>query len=180
MKQAWEGTILPALRGIWTWVTQTLAPAFVNFYHGVIVPVWEGVKTAVRVAGAVLGVVFASIQATWEALARAFDWAWRYVLKPVFDAVSVVATAMWKVVGFVFNAVRAGWDVLVKAVRWAWENILRPAWDAVAQAARWLWENWLRPVFDRILRGWRNIITGIRDLWPVSYTHLTLPTNREV
>lgn len=163
---AWEGVIRPVFEAISTWITGTLGPAFVNFYRGVIVPVWEGVKTAVRVAGAVLGVVFASMRTTWEALARAFDWAWRYVLKPVFDAVSVVATAMWKVVGFVFNVMKNTAILVFDVIAFAWRTVLRPAFQAIGVFFRdTVWNGMLRPAFTSVRAGWDVLVKAVRWAW---------------
>lgn len=138
---------------------------------GVIAALVAGIVLAYRNSETFRNIV----QAAWQGIQAAIDFAWNNVIKPVWDALLFALGKMGEFFTWVWNSViKPAWDGLAAGISWAWENIIRPAWDglqaglsAVGDLFRSVWENVIKPAWDGLGAGiswvWENVIKKAWD-----------------
>lgn len=131
----WTNYLQPVFQAIGDFIMNTLVPAFLNFWHGTIVPVWNGICQVISNA-------------------------WNNFIKPVLTAVwgyirDVLAPAF---VQFWTGTIIPVWNGIVSAISNAWNNYIWPTLKAVwnfitntlAPVFKTLFENYVRTYFNAI------------------------------
>ncbi len=115
---AWEGIktavgaawdfIKPVFEAIGNWITGTLAPAFMGFWHDVVEPVFNNV-----------GVIISA--------------AWNGIIKPIFEGwKAFFENVLFPVIRFLWdNVVKPTFDGIGTAISFAWNNLIKPAFDGI-------------------------------------------------
>jgi phage-related protein len=75
----------------------------------------------------------AAVEAAWQGIQVAVQWAWTNVIQPVF-------TAIW---GFITNT-------LAPIFAWLWNTIIVPAWTGISAAVQYAWNNVIKPALTAL------------------------------
>lgn len=133
------------------------------------------------IAGLVAAVVFlwnkfppfrAAVEAAWQGIQVAVQWAWENVLQPAFQAIwSFISTVLGPVFSWLWNSVIVpAWQGISAAIQWAWTNVILPAAKAgyvffktvLGPVFGWLWNTIIKPAFTGIgliiKLAWNNVI----------------------
>ncbi|MEU1526352.1 phage tail tape measure protein [Nocardia rhamnosiphila] len=151
---AW-GFIQPILSGFVSWITDTVVPAVMNFWHGVIEPAFNAI-------GAVIGYWwdnFASpmlnnFKTLLGFVGDVVLWFWNSVITPAFDAIGAVISWWWNnIVTPAFDGVKAAIGLVGDAFMFFWNSVITPVFDGVGTAISWVWDNVVSPIFDKMKSG---------------------------
>ncbi|MFF5793676.1 peptidoglycan DD-metalloendopeptidase family protein [Paeniglutamicibacter sp. NPDC012692] len=183
---AWNGFIKPAFDAIVGFVRDTLVPLFVNFYNGVILPVWSGIQGAI--AGAV-GFITDSVNNVVgffrNVVAPVFVWLYQNIIMPIWTAIKVViAVVATAVTLYVMGWVWVFKNVLAPVFKWLYGSVILPIWNGIKTAISvvimavkgyinlWvsLFKNVLAPVFTWIYNTiikpvFNGIMSTISTVW---------------
>jgi TP901 family phage tail tape measure protein len=123
------GTAWPALKRAW----DAIAAASVWLWKNIIQPVWEGIKSIISIAVAVVKFQIGLVIGIFKAVATVATWLWQNVFSPVFKGIAKIVEITWLVIQVVFKLIaNIITNVVGRAVTW-----LRGVWDAVfAQISR--------------------------------------------
>jgi len=139
--------IAKAVGFAWIAVTQGMTAAQTAFDvaadanpFGLIALAIEAVVAAL--AALVAGVIWAynhwkwfhdGVNAAWQGIVTAAQWAWKTVLKPTFDKIG--------------EAVKTAGDVFT----WLQKHVIEPVFNRIGAVFTWLWKNIVTPVFNGIV-----------------------------
>lgn len=161
LSDVWENTIQPALKGFWSWLTESLIPAIQQFWNDTAKPAFESAGRIIQ--GAWEDVIQPALAAFWrfitEDLAPNLLWFWQEVILPVWDNVSKIISSAWENV--IQPAIRAFWSILETVAKfiqtfvapvllWLWEHVVRPVMGWIADRVKWAWETFIRPAFSAL------------------------------
>lgn len=175
----WNDHIMPVFRAIWSWITDTLVPAFVSFYEDVIVPVWEGIWGAIKaawdfiypifaeVAGFVMdilvvyfNVLMKAVEVVWKVIWAAIKGAWENWILPVFTAIwTWIKDTLIPWFEMLWGKVRDVWDWISGKVSDAYAAYIEPIFSAIYN---WI-KDTLLPWFARLWEGVRDAFDWIGD-----------------
>lgn len=157
---AWEGIknalawAWDAMQPVFQWIgeaAQAVGGWFSWLWRDVIVPAWDGIVSAITVAGQWIADVFGSIvSGVQDFLAPVIAW-----LAPFFQfywaIISETVRIAWAIIETIFHViVKVITDILAPAFVWFYENVIQPVWNAITSAISWAWENGIRVIFDAI------------------------------
>jgi hypothetical protein len=142
----------PILASIWDYITNTLVPAFLGFWHSVIEPAWAGIRTAVAVAWEIIRVIFAAVVSfVRDVLVPAFKTYLLPEIQLVWNLVKVAIELAWSVLQVIFKAiVLFVREVLGPIFRWLYDNVIKPVWDTISSAISTAWNNVIKPVLQTL------------------------------
>lgn len=107
-----------------------------------------------------------AVDAVWDAIQKAAQWAWENVLQPVFEAIG----------GFIQDKVIPAWQdfqkgveivwpKIVAAAQWAWDTVLKPIFDAIGWYITNLLIPWYQMLWNIVQTVWNGIATAISWAW---------------
>lgn len=168
----WEGTLLPALMNVWTWMSTVLWPFLVEFgtfigagfgaaiqvlaniWNGVLMPVlqavWAFLSTVLMPIlssiGAVIGAVINGALSVMATL-------WTTTVMPAIQTViDFLATSVFPIFEAVGNLISTVLNIALTAMAGIWENVVLPALQGVADTIK----KGVQPVIEAI----GNFING--------------------
>lgn len=115
------------IRAVW----DAIAAGVEAVWHGVIIPIFDGIKTYFKV---------------WAAI---FGWVWTNIIKPAWGLLWAGVSLGWKLTGKVlFTAIEAAIKVWAAIFGWVWNNVIKPAWNLIWSGASVIWTKVAVPVFN--------------------------------
>lgn len=151
---AWTTVIQPALKALWAFIQNTLAPGFKWLWNSIIVPAWNGISTVV--AAAWNGVIQPALKALWSfittVLAPKISWLWNTVIVPAWKGISAAVKTAWdNVIQPALEGLRKFIaETLAPKISWLWENVIKPAWKGIGEAIDTAWTKVIKPAFDSL------------------------------
>jgi tape measure domain-containing protein len=139
---AWKNFVLPALRDLWSFITQSVVPAFKT--------IWEAVKPVVAIF---LGAFLVALRVVAAILKNVVGPAFRFLATLIaasWRATRVVITIVWGVLRGIFSAIARTVRWLGGFFTWLYRNAVLPAFNGVRNAIRWAYDKVILPVFNAI------------------------------
>ncbi|URM86124.1 tape measure protein [Gordonia phage BiggityBass] len=162
---AWQNFIWPALQAIWSFITNTLVPAFIFLWQQVIVPAWNAIASVISQVWTnwIMPVFTAIHNFIVNVIAPALIWWWQNVTVPVFNAIAGVISAAWN------NFIKPVWDafvwvlqnVLAPVLTWLWNTIIVPVMQGIGMAIAFAWNNVIKPIWDAFVWILQNVLAPI-------------------
>ncbi|MGW6699644.1 hypothetical protein [Nocardia sp. NPDC055049] len=151
---AWS-FIEPILSGIGSFFTDTLGPAVMDFWQGVIVPAFDAVSAAISYWWDTIGSpIFNNFKLAIGFIGDAVLWWWQEIVTPAFDAVGAVISWWWQnIVTPAFEGVKTALGLVGDAFTFFKENVIDPVMDGVGSAISFAYENVISPIFDKVKSG---------------------------
>lgn len=152
LSDVWSGAVMPALSAVWDWVSGVLWPGLVGLWDTVLMPLLEGVGSAISLAWAVAQPV---LEAMWslltEVLGPALQILWENILVPMWQGFSDAVAGAWAIIEPVLQTLASFFsDVLMPAMWDFWTGVVQPVWDAIGTVIMGAWTYVIQPVFDAI------------------------------
>lgn len=192
---AWAA-IKVAISAVVTWFTTVAWPAiqtaiaflgdmFSWLYTNIILPVWNGIRTAISAAWSFIQPIFGFIVGFIKnSLMIYFQLLWATV-QIVWKSIQIAITIAWSIIKVIFNAIVSFVrNVLGPIFQWFWNNVIRPVWNFIKAYISTSWagikiifnaiksflQNTLGPVFewlyDNVIRPvWDGIKSSINTVW---------------
>lgn len=133
------GGVFSAIGG---WITNTLGPAFVWLWSGVIQPVWTAIQGAIATAWGFIQTVFTAIGGFISGvLGPVFTWLYETIIKPVWAGISFAIDAAYNVMLLIFDLIV--WtlkNVVGPMFKWLYESVIKPVWAGIQTAISVAWE----------------------------------------
>lgn len=147
---AWNNTIYPVLKALWTFISQDLGPVLLWLLNNIVIPVFGGIGSLI--AGTwnhVISPVFSALVSfVKNVLAPTFEWLWSSVISPVFSVIGTVIQAAWNNV--IHPALKAIDDffhtVLAPTFIWFRDTIIKPVMDGIGSAISTVWDGILKAI----------------------------------
>lgn len=136
-------------------------------FRSIVQAAWQGIQTAAQWAWSnVLKPVLDGIVVAFKAVAAVASWLWTNILSPVFSFIGTAAKILLTaVVVIALLPIIAIFKVLAAVATWLWQNILSPVFSAIGTAASWLWTNAIKPAFDNIVAIVKAVAVVAQWLW---------------
>lgn len=192
---AWAA-IKVAISAVVTWFTTVAWPAiqmaitflgdmFSWLYTNIILPVWNGIKTAIAAAWAFISPIFNFIvNFIKNFLIIYFQLLWT-VVQLVWKSIQIAIKVAWAIIKVIFNAIVSFVrDVLGPIFTWLYDNVIKPVWGWIKSYISTTWtgikiifnaiksflENTLGPVFEWLYNNvikpvWDGIKSSINTVW---------------
>lgn len=192
---AWAA-IKVAISAVVTWFTTVAWPAiqtaitflgnmFSWLYTNIILPVWNGIKTAIAAAWAFISPIFNFIvNFIKNFLIIYFQLLWT-VVQLVWKSIQIAIKVAWEIIKVIFNAIVSFVrDVLGPIFTWLYNNVIKPVWNFIKNYISNAWagikiifnaiksflQNTLGPVFEWLYNNvikpvWNNIKSSINTVW---------------
>lgn len=187
----WTNYLQPIFQAIGNFIMNTLVPAFLNFWHGTIVPVWNGVCQVISnawnnfikpVLTAVWGYIrdvlapafvqfwTGTIIPVWNGIVSAISNAWNNYIWPTLQTVwdyiintlaPVFMTLFKNYVSFYFNAIKTYITIVITVVIATLKTIWAFIRDVLAPTFVWLYQNVIVPVWNAIKLTIAIVITVV-------------------
>lgn len=178
---AWE-KIYPVFQWIGKFIKETLIPAFMNLWQGVILPafkaigeviswVWNNIIVNIFKAYRfyIMEIIVPAVMWLWQnvivpafnAIGAVISWVWENIIKPAWEGMKIALQILGDFFGWVWNSViKPAWDALGTGISWVWENIIKPNWEALKLALQllgdffgWIWNSIIKPAWDALGAG---------------------------
>ena len=188
--------IKAAISAVVTWFTTVAWPAiqaaltfmgnmFSWLYTNIILPVWNGIKTAIAAAWAFISPIFNFIvNFIKNFLIIYFQLLWT-VVQLVWKGIQIAIKVAWAIIKVIFNAIVSFVrNVLGPIFEWFWNSIIKPVWNFIKNYISNAWagikiifnaiksflQNTLGPVFEWLYNNvikpvWNNIKSSINTVW---------------
>ncbi len=149
------GVVQDVLGGVAGFVTDTVIPAVLNFWHGAVEPAFAAIGAVISYWWDNVGSpIFNNAQLAISLVGDAITWWWQSVVTPAFDAVGAVIGFWWSnIVEPAFNLAKTGVGVLGDSFTWFNESVVSPAMSAVGSAVSTAYDNVISPTFELMKTG---------------------------
>ena len=169
ISNAWTNVIQPALSALWSWVTGTLAPALVDFWTGVVQPVWSGFGAVVSTAWT--SVISPVLSGLWSFISNVLipvlQFLWVNVVQPVWSGFGAVVSTAWNSVIYPALSALWGWltTSLVPALQGLW-NTVQPVWQSISSVISDAWNSVIYPALVAFW-GWikNTLAPALQEFW---------------
>ena len=158
--QIWWAAVKIVFKAVVTYLKNTLGAAFKWFKDSIITPVWNGIKTAIKVSwDFIRAKVFqpivnfiksqltprfnafkATISVVWNAIKSTISTVWNKFIKPVFLAI----------VNYVKNQIQVRFNRL--------KSNVTTVWNAIKSVISSVWNKGIKPIFQTLVRFIKNNI----------------------
>ena len=128
---------------------------------------WQGIKNAIQFAwNNVIKPAFNAISNfVKNVLGPVFTWLYQNVVKPVWQWIREAISNHWNNIKIVFQAIQ--WfinNVLGPVFKWLYNNIVKPVFSGIGQVIKLAWDGVVKPVFNAI-RGFLQNTLGPVFKW---------------
>ena len=183
--------VWPTIKSALDWLGQ----AFTWLYQNVILPVWEGIKTAISAAWPVIQAIFGFIvsaiktylivnftilktivMAVWTAISTAIQFAWDSIIQPIWTAIVNFVNGVLIPVFELFSAIiKTVWNAIKTAINVAWVWIRDRIFQPIVNFVNGV----LIPVFELfsaiIKTVWNAVKAAIGAVWTWIKDHVFQP-----
>jgi len=149
MKRAWDGIAAGAL---WLW-------------QHAVVPAWNGIQAAVRVAWAIVRPIFTLWQSIMRLLGGVVTWLYKNVIAPYFRLIALAVQVAWVAIRIVFGSFQILLKIVASVVTWLWRNVFVPVFHAIGTIVRVWWNVVVRPIFNSFMATLRVVASVVSWFW---------------
>jgi hypothetical protein len=149
----WKYVIVPAAK--------VIGAVLVFLWKFVVVPVFTGIVAAVRIAWAVLSVIFRVLIGAVRLVGAIFSWLWRNIIQPVWKYIVVAIRTGWAIIQVIIGAFRIALKILGLAFRLLYQIWIKPWVDRITALIRVAYLIGIKPWIDRL----RRLMTILGEWW---------------
>lgn len=133
----WKAVIGPVLIA--------LGAALVFLWKYVVVPVFSAIVIVIKVAWAILSVIFNAIVAVIKVVAAIFVWLYKNIVHPIFTLIGISISIAWALIKVIFGSIQIALKILGLAFKFLYVLFVKPYIDLAVAAWNWLW-GWIKKI----------------------------------
>lgn len=130
------------VKNVWPGLKTTLdaiGTGMTFLWKNVIVPVWNGISAAVRVAWDVIKAIFTAAKPVLDAYGAYYTFLWKNIIVPAWEGMKLVISAAWTVIKAIFTGAKATIDAYGALFTFLWKNIVVPVWEGIKATITTSW-----------------------------------------
>ncbi|MGB3301775.1 MAG: phage tail tape measure protein [Gordonia sp. (in: high G+C Gram-positive bacteria)] len=124
-----KDTAWPLLQGAF----QKIGEIAMWLYNNAILPAWNGIKTAIGIAWAIIKGYFTVWMTIFKAAGAVVMWLWNNVMVPAWNAIKAAISVAWSIIKPVVDGIKAGFKLIGDAANWLWNEVIKPVWDWIGR-----------------------------------------------
>jgi len=130
------------LNAVWDGIrlaTQAVGAAMLWLWQTVMVPAWNGIKSAAQAAWNIIGAVFSGMNTGTQKSGDLTNWLWQNVMLPAWNAIRGAIAFAWSIISPILGALHAALQVVGNTMSWVVNTIFVPAWRTIASIVSFAW-----------------------------------------
>ena len=184
--QIWWAAVKIVFKAVVTYLKNTLGAAFKWFKDSIITPVWNGIKTAIKVSwDFIRAKVFqpivnfiqsqltprfnafkATISVVWNAIKTTISTVWNKFIKPVFSAiVNYVKNQVQKRFNALRSTVSTVWNAIKSVISTVWNKGIKPILSTLVSFVKNHVQARFNALRSTVTSVWNAISSKIKGVW---------------
>lgn len=184
--QIWWAAVKIVFKAVVTYLKNTLGAAFKWFKDSIITPVWNGIKTAIKVSwDFIRSKVFqpivnfiqsqltprfnafkATISVVWNAIKTTISTVWNKFIKPVFSAiVNYVKNQVQKRFNALRSTVSTVWNAIKSVISTVWNKGIKPILSTLVSFVKNHVQARFNALRSTVTSVWNAISSKIKGVW---------------